>query len=272
MFRVSNSLVGLLNIVTMVCAIAIILSSLLLGINSSSDCQRFMHFPLLVLGIFMLVLSVLGLVGACCGVSMFLCIYLFVMFLMIITLFCFSIFAFVVTNKGAGEMISGRSYTEYRLGDYSHWLQNQVRNEHNWLKIKSCLHEAHVCQSLGRDFYDGAAEFYMQHLNPIQSGCCKPPTFCGFTYVNATFWTPPKNTVSFDSDCQTWSNNQESLCYDCKSCKAGVLAILKNDWRKLALINICVLIVLNIIYSIGCCAFNNARRDSRYHRYRPYYY
>ncbi|RWR83330.1 tetraspanin-7-like protein [Cinnamomum micranthum f. kanehirae] len=104
------------------------------------------------------------------------------------------------------------------------------------------------------------------------SGCCKPPTFCGFTYVNATFWTPPKNTVSFDSDCQTWSNNQESLCYDCKSCKAGVLAILKNDWRKLALINFCVLIVLNIIYSIGCCAFNNARRDSRYHRYRPYYY
>ncbi|RRT37980.1 hypothetical protein B296_00057082 [Ensete ventricosum] len=45
-------------------------------------------------------------------------------------LVCFTIFAFVVTNKGAGH---------YRLGDYSYWLRRRVENAKNWRSIRSCL-------------------------------------------------------------------------------------------------------------------------------------
>ncbi|XP_058068234.1 tetraspanin-8-like [Magnolia sinica] len=262
----------------MILSIPIILASLSLGIQTNSECENFIQFPMLVLGVFLFVISVLGIIGACCQVTFLLWIYLFVTFLLMIALFCFSIFAFVVTNKGVGEAIMGTGYKEYRLGDYSDWLQKQVNNEKNWGKIKSCLQDSEFCRRLGHQMYDGndlyeeTAEFYKQNLTPTQSGCCKPPTSCGFIYNNATYWTVPKHGVdSHDSDCQVWSNDQDRLCYDCNSCKAGVLANLKISWRKLAIMNFFALLFLNIIYSIGCCAFRNNRMDS-YQPYRPYYH
>ena len=62
-------------------------------------------------------------------------------------------------------------------------------------------------------------------LNP-QSGCCKPPSTCNFNYVNATQWVQKKNP-SADLDCV-------------------------------------VLALIIAVYSIGCCAFRNARRDDYY--------
>lgn len=234
----------------------------------NSDCQRLVYLPLFVLGIFLLFVSLLGLIGSCCRVSFFLWIYLFFMFLLIVALFSFSIFVLVVTNKSINEMVTGKGYMEYKIGDYSKWLQKQVRDGDNWVKIKSCLHDVQVCRSLGDDMHPTAAEFYKEHLTLVQSGCCKPPAFCGFLFENATVWNPPKTgPANNDSDCTTWANDQDLLCYDCKSCKAGVLATLSNDWRKLAFINIFLLIILNIIYSIGCCALSNNRR----HRHRLHY-
>ncbi|BAF20152.2 Os06g0653100, partial [Oryza sativa Japonica Group] len=105
----------------------------------------------------------------------------------------------------------------------------------------------------------------LTHLHHIQSGCCKPPTGCNFAYVSETVWTKPSGFNSTDDpDCTTWSNDQTALCYDCQSCKAGVLANLKNDWKKIATVNIIFLIFLIIVYSVGCCAFRNNRRDNSY--------
>ncbi|KAF6146368.1 hypothetical protein GIB67_020462 [Kingdonia uniflora] len=74
-------------------------------------------------------------------------VYLCVMFLLIVLLFCFTIFAFVVTNKGAGEVVSERGYKEYNFGDYSNWLQKRVNGNKNWRKINSCLMDSKVCKS-----------------------------------------------------------------------------------------------------------------------------
>lgn len=105
----------------------------------------------------------------------------------------------------------------------------------------------------------------------LQSGCCKPPTDCNFTYQSATNWTKlADSTISADQDCTTWSNDPNSLCYDCQSCKAGVLANLKKDWKKVAVVNIIFLIFLIIVYSIGCCAFRNNREDNSYPRWKGY--
>lgn len=77
--------------------------------------------------------------------------------------------------------------------------------------------------------------------------------------------TTPSNT-----DCSLWSNDQNTLCFNCQSCKAGVLENLKGDWKKVAVINIIFLVFLIIVYSVGCCAFRNNREDNAYPRWKPY--
>ncbi|KAI5016953.1 hypothetical protein ZWY2020_037331 [Hordeum vulgare] len=50
------------------------------------------------------------------------------LFILIALLLVFTAFAFVVTNRGVGSVISGRGYREYRLGEYSTWLQRRVED------------------------------------------------------------------------------------------------------------------------------------------------
>ncbi|PKU78580.1 tetraspanin-8-like [Dendrobium catenatum] len=262
MVRFSNNLIGILNFLTFLLSIPILGAGIWLSTRASTDCEKFLERPLIALGVFLLVVSLAGLIGACCSVSWLLWIYLFVMFALILLVFCFTIFAFVVTNKGAGEVVSGRGYKEYRLGDYSNWLQKRVLNEGNWAKIRSCIRDSKVCNSLSEknQTFD---QFVNDNLTPLQSGCCTPPTACNFTFVNETAWNKPQGfTNSSITDCNTWQNDPSILCYDCQSCKAGVLANLKNDWKKVAIVNIVFLIFLVIVYSIGCCAFRNNRRNN----------
>ena len=96
----------------------------------------------------------------------------------------------------------------------------------------------------------------------MQSGCCKPPTECNFTYVNETNWIkPPGPSSSSNPDCDAWSNDQSELCYGCQSCKAGVLGNLKNSWKKIAFMNAGFIVLLIVVYSIGCCVLRNNRRN-----------
>ncbi|KAF8378498.1 hypothetical protein HHK36_029840 [Tetracentron sinense] len=272
MFRISNNLIGIFNIISLLISIPIIVFPLLFLGHRSSECEKFLQLPLLIIGLFILVVSVLGIMGSYCrSVTSLLWIYLVVMFLLIIGLVFFTIFSLVVTNKGAGEAISRRGFKEHRLGDYTHWLQKYMVNGESWVKLRSCLSDSKVCTSIGHGVHYKEAEFYRKYLSPIESGCCKPPGFCGFEYKNATFWTVPKSgPASMDSDCTTWSNDQQTLCYDCMSCKAGVLANLKKEWKKLAIFNVCLLIFLVVVYTIGCCALRNNRSDNRYKRRRGY--
>uniref|UniRef100_A0A1D1Y084 Tetraspanin-31 n=1 Tax=Anthurium amnicola TaxID=1678845 RepID=A0A1D1Y084_9ARAE len=267
MVRLSNNLVGLLNFLTFLLSIPILAGGIWLSTRASTDCEKFLERPIIALGVFLMVVSLAGLVGACCRVTWLLWVYLFVMFLLIVLVLCFTVFAFVVTNKGAGQVVFQRGYKEYRLGDYSNWLQKRVNNGKNWNRIRSCLQDSKVCKRMqeGNETMD---QFYRDNLSPIQSGCCKPPTECGFTYLSPTSWTGTPN--SSNSDCTTWNNDQTKLCYDCQSCKAGVLANLKNDWKKVAIVNIIFLVFLVIVYSVGCCAFRNSRMDNNHGGWKGY--
>eukprot|EP01018_Ginkgo_biloba_P014720 Gb_25195 [translate_table: standard] len=270
MVRFSNGIIGILNFLTFLLSIPILGGGIWLATRGSTDCEKFLQMPVIAIGVFLMVVSLAGIIGACCRLPWLMWLYLMFLFLLILLLFCITIFALVVTGKGAGTAdvrYSGQLYNEEsaRLADYSNWLQKRVEKASNWNKIKSCIHDAKICKSLAADDTVNALadQFYQKHLSPIQSGCCKPPPSCGLTFANTTIWNSSVKD-ELDPDCGLWNNEPGKLCYDCKSCKAGLLANLKRDWRKVAIINFVVLIFLIVISSIGCCAFSNNRRDSEY--------
>ncbi|XP_054806356.1 tetraspanin-11-like [Prosopis cineraria] len=260
MFRVSNTLVGAVNILTLLLGVVSIGFSIFIHVRGgqASDCQKVLQLPLLVGGVFITVLSVLGIAGSLCRLNLLLYVYLFVTFCLIIALIAFTIFVLLITNQKVGQKVSGQGYKEYKTWDFHNYLQRYVLNDKNWAEIKSCLMDTHVCRNLA---VAGKSLIYKQ-LTTMQTGCCKPPAACGFTMINVTYWEAPKaGAAATDADCNTWSNEEDKLCYDCNSCKGGVLANIRKQWRRVAIINTCVLLVLIVIYFLGCCAITNNRSD-----------
>lgn len=169
MVKFSNSLIGILNLVTLVLSIPILVAGVWLSKQANTECERWLERPVIALGVFLLLVSLAGLIGACCRVSWLLWVYLLVMFLLIVILFAFTIFAFVVTNKGAGEAVSGKGYKEYRLGDYSNWLQKRVNNDKTWNRIRSCLQSGKLCSEFETRYLNDTVEkFYTENLSAIQ--------------------------------------------------------------------------------------------------------
>ncbi|KAK2999107.1 hypothetical protein RJ639_023160 [Escallonia herrerae] len=262
--RTSNHLIGLLNFLTFLLSIPILGGGIWLsGRANNTDCLRFLQWPLIVIGVSIMVVSLAGFAGACYRNTFLMYLYLWAMFFIIAALVGFVIFAYVVTEKGSGRPVLNRAYPEYRLQDYSGWLEERVASDSYWGKISSCIRDSKVCRKMGRSFNgipESADMFYLRKLSPIQSGCCKPPTECGYVYVNETFWNPGGGLVGTNPDCVKWNNDQEQLCYGCDSCKAGVLASLKKSWRKVSVINIIILIILVIAYVVAIGAFRNNKR------------
>ncbi|KAH7447275.1 hypothetical protein KP509_01G100300 [Ceratopteris richardii] len=259
---VSNNVIGILNFLTAVLSIPMIGAGIWLASKHSTDCMRFLQWPVIIIGVFILLVSLAGLIGSCYRSSCLLWIYATIMFLLILLLFCFTVFAFVVTNKGAGDAVSGKGFDEFHLGNYSSWLQRQVNKASVWRKIQSCLADSNTCSKLNSK-YTTVEEFNAAHLSPIQSGCCKPPSACGYTFVTPTNWTTAAIAAA-DNDCTLWNNDAKQLCYSCDSCKAGVLQNVKKDWRKVGVVNVIMLVFLIVVYSVSCCAIRSVKREKYY--------
>ncbi|KAJ7525390.1 hypothetical protein O6H91_17G048100 [Diphasiastrum complanatum] len=164
--KISNQLTGIINFITLVLSLPIIGVGIWLATKHNTDCVRFLQWPVIIIGVFILVVSIAGFVGSCFRVAWLLWLYLLVMFLLIVLLLAFTVFAFIVTNKGAGHALAGKGYKEYRLGDYSTWLQRRVENSNNWDKIQSCLSDAKFCSHLSK--YSTISSFDAADLSPVQ--------------------------------------------------------------------------------------------------------
>ncbi|AES88695.1 putative tetraspanin/Peripherin [Medicago truncatula] len=262
--RTSNHLIGVLNFLTFLLSIPILGGGIWLSSRANNtDCLKFLQWPLIIIGVSIMVVSLAGFAGACYRNTFLLRFYLVVMFFVIGVLIGFIIFAYVVTDKGSGRRVMNRGYLDYYLEDYSGWLEERVASDEYWGKISSCIRDSKACRKLARNFNDvpeTADMFFERKLNPIQSGCCKPPTDCGYLYQNETVWIQGAGLVGTNPDCNKWNNDQQQLCYDCDSCKAGVLGSLKKSWRKVSVINIVVMIILVIVYIVAYYAYRNNKK------------
>lgn len=167
-FRISNTVVGALNILSLLLGLAAIASSAYIHIRGGSDCQKVLQYPLLIGGIFVVIVSGLGIAGSLFGINTALYSYLLVTFLVVVGLAFFTVFAVFVTNRGVGKQISGKGYGEYKVADFSHWLQRYVVNEDNWDEFKSCLMDAHVCQNLAFNGGRNNDSLIFKHLSTTQ--------------------------------------------------------------------------------------------------------
>ncbi|XP_020532373.1 tetraspanin-2 [Jatropha curcas] len=153
-------------------------------------------------------------------------------------------------------MVSGLGFKEFRLEDFLRFLQKYSIDQHNWVHIKECSIDSRTCKNLIiQTSVQKESDFYRMKLSPLESGCCIPPPSCHLEYKNPTIWTMPESGLAMnnDRDCTTWNNNQHLLCYECKSCKAGILANLRDEYRLLFIYyDILTILFLILVYFIGC--------------------
>ncbi|KAL5728817.1 Tetraspanin-2 [Ranunculus cassubicifolius] len=263
----SNIITAFLNFLAMLCSIPIIGAGIWLASKTDNHCIHFIRWPVVILGILVFLVALAGFLGAVWHNRRFLAFYLVCMAILIVLLLSVLILSFVVTRKDGSFMVPGRAYKEYRLDWFSGWLRSHVTNSGNWRKVRSCLVEADVCSRFDHKYYISAQLFFIRHLSPIESGCCKPPTICGFNYINPTLWTNPTNPTA-DGDCYIWSNDTTQLCYGCNACKAGVLGNLRKEWRKANVFLVISIVVLICVYLIGCTALKNARAEDLFRQYK----
>uniref|UniRef100_A0ACD5XF45 Uncharacterized protein n=1 Tax=Avena sativa TaxID=4498 RepID=A0ACD5XF45_AVESA len=254
-YHLSNTVVGYLNLLTLLASIPVIGAGLWLAHAASTTpaatCQSALQGPLLAVGFVAFLVSLPGFIGARYHVSWALWLYLAALILLVLALLGAAVFGLVVTAGGGGAQVPGRPYREYRPRDYSSWLRKHVADDKYWRPALACVASSRAC----REVAGWTPEDYMRRdLTPVQSGCCKPPTSC--VYGDGELAV----TAVQEEDCYVWRNDPAVLCYGCESCRAGVMEQLRRHCHNLTVLNAALLLVLIAVCSGGCCAYRNARR------------
>ncbi|XP_010677614.1 tetraspanin-7 isoform X2 [Beta vulgaris subsp. vulgaris] len=192
---------------------------------------RFLGMSLILMGVALLILCYiscsltrhveLGLAKmACCT------------FPLLVAMAALGIFALAVSTKGGGKSIPGRSYKEYHVESYSHWMVKKVNDTNNWENYyKKAVIKGRVCNAFFNQYQlDKLDEFYQRPLDAFEWGCCKPPEECNFNYTSPAKWIKPEIGNYSNNDCNRWDNDPNILCFNCQSCKAAFLQDLKHHW------------------------------------------
>ncbi|KAK4478894.1 hypothetical protein RD792_014400 [Penstemon davidsonii] len=242
----STFVIRWINFLTMLLAVAVICFGVWMSSHNDS-CRRSLTLPVIGLGAVIFLVSIIGFLGAWKNNSILLWIYLGLLCIILVAILVFTVLAFIVTNNGSGHNVSGLRYKEYQLQDYSSWFLKQLNNTHNWEHLKSCLVKSDDCNNLAKQ-YKTLKHFESAKLSPIEAGCCRPPSECGYPAVNASFYDLSFHPISSNKDCRLYKNTKSIKCYSCDSCKAGVAQYMKTEWRVVAIFNVILFVVLVIIY------------------------
>ncbi|XP_019055203.1 PREDICTED: tetraspanin-10-like isoform X2 [Nelumbo nucifera] len=213
----STFVIRWINFLTMLIAVAVICFGV--WMNTHQDgCRKSLAFPVLGLGGLILLISLIGFMGALKNISILLWIYLVMLCLILVGILVFTVLAFIVTNNGSGHSKAGIRYKEYQLQDYSSWFLKELNNTRNWEQLKTCLVKSEDCNNLSKK-YKTLKQYKMAKLTPIEAGCCRPPSECGYPAVNASYYDLSFHPVSSNNDCKLYKNSRAIRCYSCDSCK-----------------------------------------------------
>ena len=153
MLRISNTVIGVLNILTLLLGVFAVGGSIYIHIHgaNATGCEKVVRYPLLIGGLFVVALSALGIMGSLYRVNVAMYIYIFLMLLFIVGLIVFAIVAELATNRKLRRKLSMNQHDEKRLEFFQDQLQRYVMNEEDWRVVKSCLMDAHLCRNLPID-------------------------------------------------------------------------------------------------------------------------
>ena len=160
----SNIIMGVVNITTFLLSIPLIGGGIWLATRPSTECMQFLEWSIIGLGLFILIISLLGCLGAFSRVVWLLYIYLFIMFFIILLLLSFIVFTFMVTKDGPRDL---GGQIDYEVKDYSWWLREQVENSKSWAKIESCIRDTKICRVVNQEV-KSISNFYAIDLSSLQ--------------------------------------------------------------------------------------------------------
>ena len=267
--------VAAINFAAALLSIPVIAAGIWLSTQPDNACVQILQWPVIALGVAVLAAGLAGSAGAFWRLPWLLLAYLVAMLALVLALAGLAAFVFAVTASSSGRPAPGRAFLEYDLDDYSGWLRARLDAPGRWDRVKTCLAATPTCSDLNQTAAAGDAAtaqgfFAAAWLSPLQSGCCKPPTRCGYTFVTPTYWISPVSPGG-DPDCAAWSNEEAKFCYSCASCKAGLLQNLRGEWRRADIIVAVDAAALLAVYAVGCYAFRTAKTDELFRRYRQGY-
>lgn len=168
----NNTVIAAINFVAMLLSIPVIAAGIWLSMQTDNSCVDLLQWPVIVLGIVILVVAFAGFVGAFWRIPWLLLFYLVAMFVLILLLASLVIFIFAVTNRGGAHLAPSRAYLEYRLEDYSGWLRRRVEASYKWDRIDKCLSTTSTCAELNQTYRE-AQDFFNARINPLEVSSVK---------------------------------------------------------------------------------------------------
>ncbi|KAL0409299.1 UNVERIFIED_CONTAM: protein TORNADO 2 [Sesamum radiatum] len=147
-----------------------------LATQADNSCLKILQWPVIILGVLILVVALAGFIGGFWRIPWLLIFYLIAMLVLIVLLACLVVFVYMVTIRGSGHPAPSRAYLEYSLDDFSGWLRRRVRSSYKWDRIRSCLSSTSMCAELNQS-YRMAQDFFNARISPLQ---VRPLAFCGY--------------------------------------------------------------------------------------------
>ncbi|KAL6998675.1 Protein TORNADO 2, partial [Sarracenia purpurea var. burkii] len=163
----SNNVIGAINFVAVLLSVPVIGAGIWLATEQDNSCVKILQWPVIILGILILVVALAGFVGGFWRIPWLLVFYLVAMLALIILLACLVVFVYMVSVKGSGHLEPSRAYLEYHLDDFSGWLRRRVQRPYKWDRIRNCLSSTTMCAELNQSFRM-AQDFFNAHLTPLQ--------------------------------------------------------------------------------------------------------
>lgn len=163
----SNNIIGAINFGVMLLSIPVIGAGIWLTTEPDNSCVKLLQWPVIILGVLILVVALAGFIGGFWRIPRLLIFYLVAMLILIVLLACLVVFVYMVTSRGSGHAVPSRVYLEYNLDDYSGWLRRRVRSSYKWDRIRTCLSAKDTCAELNQS-YRAAQDFFNARITPLQ--------------------------------------------------------------------------------------------------------